>query len=153
MASSSASVGVETFSPWSSIRFGSFNFFATTTGELTLIVPGMPGTKGTQPTLSTRSKAKKRHLKKCVTALKWCLNRHTRTKVVEAPSSTLVAVVDRQSTFILDLLKDDSSHYSIEVNSDTEDAPERAYFMEMSPPYDNDRGDKEAPNQEEEYQQ
>jgi hypothetical protein len=121
MAQSSTFAEGEAFTLGIHITFDTLNFFATATGELSLIVPGMPDTKGTQLTLSTRSKAEKRHLKKCVTALKWCLNRHTRTKVVEAPSSTLVAVVGRQSTFVLDLLKDDSSHYSIEVTSDTED--------------------------------
>jgi hypothetical protein len=72
--------------------------------------------------------------------------------VVEAPSFTLAAVVDRQPTSILGLLEDDSSHGSTRVNSDAEEALERACFVAMAPLYKNGRRDKEAPNQEEEYQ-
>jgi hypothetical protein len=112
----------------------------------------MSGTMGTQPTHSTRSKENKRRLKRRVSALRRCLNRHTRTKVVEAPSSTLVAVINRQPTSVLDLLEDDSSHGSTGANFDVEEAPKRACFMATPPPNDNGGGDKEAPNQEEEYQ-
>lgn len=60
-------------------------------------------------------------------------------------------VIDHQPTSVLDLLEDDSSHNSIGANFDTEEASERAYFVATPPPNDNGRGDKEAPNLEEEY--
>jgi hypothetical protein len=69
--------------------------------------------------------------------------------VVEAPSSTLVAVINRQPTSVLDLLEDDSSHGSTGANSDAEEAPKRACFMVTPPLNDNGGWDKEDPNQEE----
>jgi type II secretory pathway component PulJ len=84
---------------------------------------------GTQPTCSTRSKAKEQRLKRHIAALRRRLNRHTETKVVEATSSTMVAVIDRQPMSILDLLEDDLSHGSIGANSGAEEASKRAYFV------------------------
>lgn len=86
-----------------------------------------------------------RRLKRRVVALKRRLNRHTRTKVVEPLGSTLVVVVNHQSTSVLDLLQDNSSHDSTRSNSDVEEAPKRVCFMATPPPKENDRGDKEAP--------
>lgn len=149
MAHSLSFAGGETFAPGSHITFGTLDFFATVAGELSLVVHGMSDTNGTQLTRSTRSKSEKRRLKRHVTSLKRRLNRHTKTKMVEAPSSTLVVVVDRQLTSVLDLLEDDSRHGSTEVNSDAEEAPKRACFVATPPPNKNYRGDKEAPNQEE----
>lgn len=84
-----------------------------------------------------------------VAALKRCLSRHTKTKMVEAPSLTPVVVIDRQPTSVLDLLNDDSRHSSIGVNSDAKEAPKRVCFVATPPPNKNNRGDKESPNQEE----
>ena len=72
--------------------------------------------------------------------------------MVEPPTSTLVAIVDRQPTSIFDLLEDDLSHGSTGGNSDAEEVLERVCFVAMSPLNENGRGGKEAPNQEEEYQ-
>jgi hypothetical protein len=90
----------------------------------------------------------KRCLKRRVVVLKRRLNRHTRTKVVEPLASTLVAVVNRQPTFVPNLLEDDLSHDLTRSNSDAEEAPKRACFVATPPPNENGRGDKEAPNQE-----
>lgn len=107
MAQSSASARGETFA---CIMFSTLDFFAATTGELNLAVPNVPSTMGAQHACSTKSKAEKRRLKRYVAAIKRCLNRHTTSKVAEAPSSTLVAVIGHQPTYVLDLLEDDSSH-------------------------------------------
>lgn len=95
MAHSLSFAGGETFAPGSHITFGTLDFFVIAVGELSLVVPDMPDIMGTQPRHSTRTKAEKRCLKRRVTALRWRLNRHTGTKVVEASCSTLVAVIDR----------------------------------------------------------
>lgn len=68
----------------------------------------------------------KRCLKRSVAASKWHLNRNTRTKVVEAPSLTLMAVISHCLTSFLGLLKDDSTHGLTEVNSNVEELPKRA---------------------------
>jgi hypothetical protein len=149
MAQSLAFIGGETFTPGSRITFGTLDLFATFTGELSLVIHGMPDTKGTQLTCSTGSKVEKRHLKRRVATLKRCLNRHNKTKMVEAPSSTLVVVIDRQPTSVLDLLEDDSRHGSTGINSNAEEALKRVCFVETPSPNKNSRGDKEAPNQEE----
>lgn len=131
MAQSSAFTEGGTFTLESRITFATLHFFATAADKHSLVIPGMPSTKGAQRTRSTRIKVEKRSLKRHVATLKRRLNRHTRKKVVEAPSSTLVVVVDRQLTFVLNLLEDDSSHGSTGVNSDAEEVPKRAYFMSM----------------------
>lgn len=73
--------------------------------------------------------------------------------MVEPLASTLVVVIHHQLIFIINLLEHDSSHGSIEGNSEAEETPERACFVAMPPPNENGRGDKEAPNQEENQQQ
>lgn len=152
MAQSSAFIEGETCTLESRIIFGTLHFFATAADKHSLVIPGMPSTKGAQQTRSTRIKVEKQSLKRNVATLKRRLNRHTKKKVVEAPSSTLVVVIDHQLTFVLDLLEDDLSHGSTGVNSYAEEAPKRTYFMAMPPPNENYRGDKEARNQEEKYQ-
>jgi hypothetical protein len=152
MAQLSSFARGETFAPGSRITFGTLNFFATSTDKLSLVVRNVPVTMGTQPTHSTRSKAEKRRLKRRSTVLRRRLNRHTRTKVVEALSSTLVAVINHRPTSVLDLVKDVSSHGLTGANFNAEEAPERACFVATPPPNDNGGGDKEVPNQEEEYQ-
>jgi hypothetical protein len=107
------------------------------------------------PTRSTRSKAKKQRLKRCATALKQHLNRLVATikKQVEATSlSTLVAVIGHQPTYILDLIKEDSSHGLTKPDFDVNEVAERACFMATPPWNDNGGGDEESPNREEECQ-
>jgi hypothetical protein len=63
------------------------------------------------------SKVEKRCLKSHVAALKRCLHKLAATikhKVEGASPSTFMAIIDHQPTSILDLLKDDSSHGSME---------------------------------------
>jgi hypothetical protein len=48
---------------------------------------------------------------------------------VEAPSSTLVAVIDRQATSVIDLLEDDSSHGLAGANSNAKETSKRACFV------------------------
>lgn len=50
------------------------------------------------------------------------------------------------------MLEDNSSHGSTRANSNADEAPERACFVATPPQNKNDGGDKEALNQEEEYQ-
>jgi hypothetical protein len=59
MAQSSAFAGGKAFALGSRITFSTLDFFTTTTDELILVVPNMPGTMGTQPTHSTMSMAEK----------------------------------------------------------------------------------------------
>lgn len=64
-----------------------------------------------------------------------------------------MAVIGHQPTPVLDLLEDDSSHGLTGAISDVEEATERDCFLAMPPPNDNDKGNKEAPNQEEHLRQ
>jgi hypothetical protein len=105
-------------------------------------------------TRSTRSKADKRRLKRRAATLKRRLNQHTaatKQRKDEMPPSTLVVVAGRQPSPIIDLLEDDFNRISTEANSDADEVLERACFVATLPRNDNDEGDKEAPNQEEEY--
>jgi hypothetical protein len=111
----------EAFAIGSCITFVTIDFLATATDELSLAAPDMPDIVGARPARSTRSKAEKRRLKRRATTLKWRLNRHVRSKAAGPLSSTLVAVIGHQSTSVLDLLDDDSSHGSIGANSDAEE--------------------------------
>jgi hypothetical protein len=72
------------------------------------------------------------------------------TNTKEASPSTLVAIVGRQPTSVLNLLEDDSSHTWTEPNSNSDEVTRRACFMAMPPRNDNGGEDKESPNQEEE---
>jgi hypothetical protein len=106
--------------------FGTLNFLATAIGELCLAIPNVPITVGVLPARSTKSKVEKRHLKRHATALKWRFNKHAdaiRRKAVEASPLTLVAIIGDQPTFVLDLLKDDSSHDLTGANSNTDEVP------------------------------
>jgi hypothetical protein len=66
--------GSEAFAPASRITFGTLDFLTTTTGELRLSAPSVPITTGPSPFRSTRSKAKKRCLKRRTATLKQRLN-------------------------------------------------------------------------------
>jgi hypothetical protein len=151
MAQSSTFVGGETFAPGSHITFSTLDFLVTPTAS-SVSPPPMCRTPWAHdpraPLGASREAMPKRH----AAALKRCLNRHTRSKVVEAPSSTLVPVVGHRPTSVLVLLEDDSSRGSTWANSDLEEAPERACFVATPLLNDNGSKDKETPNQEEEYQ-
>jgi hypothetical protein len=155
MANSSTFFGDEVYAPGSRITFGSIDFLATATGELRLARPDVPTATSTGPTRSTRSRVEKRCLRRRTTGLKRCLNRlvaAAKQRAKRILPSTLVAVVGCQPASVLDLLEDDSSHASMECNSDSDEAVGRACFMATPPQNNNGGGDKEPPNQEEEYQ-
>jgi hypothetical protein len=142
-----AFAGGETFFLGSRFMFGTLDFLAI--GELNLAALDVLVTVGARPARSTRSKAEKRCLKRRATTLKWCLNRHVRSKATGAPTSTLVGVIGHQSTYVLYLLEDDSSRGLTGANSDAEEVLKSACFVAPPPLNENGRGDKEALNQEE----
>jgi hypothetical protein len=116
--------------------FGSLNFLATTTGEHRLTNRNVPIATSIGLACSARSKADKQCLKRHVAALKRCLNRLTaaiKQHARKASPSTLVAIIDHQPMFVLDLLTNNSSHASIEPNYDIEKAMGSACFMETPP--------------------
>jgi hypothetical protein len=109
----------------------------------------MPVTTSARPTCSTRSKVKKRRLKRCVAALKRCLSRlaaSIKQQAEGASPSTLVVVISHQPTSILNLIEEYSSHDSIEPDSDTDEVAERVCFMATPPQKDNGGGDEDSPN-------
>jgi hypothetical protein len=130
--------------PGSHITFGSLDFLAIVTDELRLIDLDIPVTTVAEPTCSTRSKTEKRHLNRLAAAIK--------QQAIGASSSTLVAVISHQPTYVLDLIEEDSSHGSTESDSDADDVAERVCFVATLPQNGNGGGDEESPNQEEEYQ-
>lgn len=82
--------------------FGSLDFLAATTGELRLACPDVPLAAGMAPKRSTRSKTEKRCHMKRAAAFEQRLDRlaaAVEQRAGEAPSSTLVAAVNRQRTF------------------------------------------------------
>jgi hypothetical protein len=84
--------------------FSSLYFLVTATDELRLVGPNALVIAGAGPARSSRSKVEKRRLKRHATAIDQQAN--------EASSSTLVTVVGREPTSVLDLLEDDSTvHY------------------------------------------
>lgn len=90
--------------------FGSLDFLATTTGKFRLADPDMPVATGVGAgtTCSTRNKAEKQCLKRCIAALKRHLNRLVaaiKQQADEASPSTFVAIIGHQPTSILDLLE------------------------------------------------
>lgn len=70
MASYSAFVGGETFSPGSQITFGSLDFLIEEIDELRLISHNVVNTIGLGPTRSIRTKAEKQCLRRRTTTLK-----------------------------------------------------------------------------------
>jgi hypothetical protein len=78
--------------------FGTIDFVATATGDLRLATLDMHITTSTQHACSTRSKAEKRYLKRCVAALKHRLNRHAdaiKKRQWKLHRQLLVAVIGR----------------------------------------------------------
>jgi hypothetical protein len=116
-AQSSRFISSKTFTPRSHITFGSLDFLTTASDELCLADPDTHVIIGTRHAcfVTIRSKAKRRCLKRCVTALKWRLNQLAaaiKQNAEEASPSTFVAVIGHQPISVLDLLEDDSSHDS-----------------------------------------
>jgi hypothetical protein len=73
-------------------------------------------------------------------------------QVEGASPSTLVVVSSHQPTFVLNLIKEHSSHSSIEPDSDADEMAERACFVATPPHNDNGGGDEDSLNQEKKYQ-
>jgi hypothetical protein len=100
MAQSSTFAGSETFTLGSHITFGSLDFITTATSELYLTDSDTHVTTsagGPARCTNARRKAKKRHFKWHVIALKRCLNRLTaaiRQRVEETSPPTFMAVID-----------------------------------------------------------
>ena len=118
--------------PGSHITFGSLDFLAIVTDELRLIDLDIPVTTVAEPTCSTRSKTEKRHLNRLAAAIK--------QQAIGASSSTLVAVISHQPTYVLDLIEEDSSHGSTESDSDADDVAERVCFVATLPQNGNGGG-------------
>jgi hypothetical protein len=97
MASSSAPIGVETFAPGSSIKFGSLDFLAATTGEPRLVHSG--SIPSGSPTSGTPGIAR--------AAPKTCEAHHDDHQ--PSPVAYEVAIIDHQPVSTLDTYEDGPS--------------------------------------------